>query len=158
MNTLSTHPAPIFLQVHRVGSAAPVAALLFLLVSCATPPPPEPPKPVVAAVVQVPEPVRKPGPPVAPVRNVSETFFGSTVVDPYRYLEDVKNPDVIAYMKAQGEFARKTLDAIPGRVAMLERINTLSEAGVSITGVQIAGTGNRCLEIVGSGTVHSHIA
>ena len=142
MNTLNTHPAPIFLQVHRVGSSAPAVALLFLLVSCATPPPPEPPKPVLAAVVQVPEPVRKPGPPVAPVRNVSETFFGSTVVDPYRYLEDVKNPDVIAYMKAQGEFARKTLDAIPGRVAMLERINTLSEAGVSITSVQIAGTGS----------------
>ena len=78
---------------------------------------------------------------MAPVRNVNEIFFGQTVVDPYRYLEDVKNAEVIAYMKAQGEFARNTLDAIPGRAAMQDRISTLSGAGASVSNVQISGVG-----------------
>ena len=120
---------------------APLAVFACLLVSCATPPPAEAPKQAVAPAPQAPEPVRPVGPPVAAVRNVIETFFGQVVVDPYRYLEDIKNAEVIAYMKAQAEFARTTLDAIPGRAAMQNRISTLSESGVSITNVQIAGTG-----------------
>ena len=132
---------PGFLQVRGAIlpsslTLAPIACVLF---SCATPPPVETPKPVAAPVVQAPEPPRKVLPPVAPVRNVSETFFGQTVVDPYRYLEDVRNAEVIAYMKAQGEFARKALDAIPGRAAMLERISTLAEAGIAISNVQVTG-------------------
>ena len=123
------------------GSSASLAALSCLLVSCAAPPLLEAPKTVVATQVQTREPVPPVGPPVAPVRNVLETFFGNVVVDPYRYLEDVKNAEVITYMKAQGELARKTLDAIPGRAAMLNRISTLSEAGVAISSVQISGTG-----------------
>ncbi|MCY7387615.1 MAG: hypothetical protein LH481_06060, partial [Burkholderiales bacterium] len=120
---------------------ASLAGLACLLASCATPPPAEVPKQIVAAVVQAPEPLRPAGPPVAPVRNVRETFFGQVVVDPYRYLEDVKNAEVIAFMKAQGEYARNTLDALPGRAALQQRISVLSEAGISITSVQISGTG-----------------
>lgn len=116
------------------------AAIGGVLVSCATPPA-DVPKPAAAAIVQAPALERKAGPPVAAARNVSETFFGQTVIDPYRHLEDVQNPETIAYMKAQGEFARKTLDAIPGRAAMLERINALSEAAVSVSSVQVCGTG-----------------
>ncbi len=94
-----------------------------------------------APVAPAPELPRKAVPPAALIINVSETFFGQTVVDPYRHLEDVKDLDTIAYMKAQGEFARNALDAIPGREAMLNRISTLSEAGIAISGVQIAGSG-----------------
>ena len=36
--------------------------------------------------------------PVAPVRNAPETFFGTTVDDPYRYFEDAKAPEVAAWM------------------------------------------------------------
>ena len=115
--------------------------LAVMLVSCATPPPIEAPKVLALPVAPTPEPIRKPGPPVAAIRNISETFFGQTVVDPYRYMEDVKNPEVVAYMKGQGEFARMTLDAIPGRAALEARIGALAEASVSITNVQISGTG-----------------
>ncbi len=121
-----------------------IAGCLFLaglLVSCATPPPPEPPKPAPVVIPPPPEPPKKPMPPVAAVKPVIETFFGQSVTDPYRYMEDVKNPDVVAFLRAQGEFARKALDAIPGRKAMLDRISVLSEATVAISGMQVAGEG-----------------
>ena len=128
-------------QHHRAISVSAAIIIACTLVSCATPPVAEAPKPVSAPAVAAPALPSKPGPTLAPVRNVSEIFFGQTVVDPYRYLEDVKNAEVIAYMKAQGAIARSALDAIPGKAAMLNRIATLSEAGVSITNVQIAGSG-----------------
>ena len=42
-------------------------------------------------------------PPVAPVRTVTDTYFGQQVVDPYRYLENQKSPEVIAFMKGQAD-------------------------------------------------------
>ena len=136
-------PNPVLtrLRSRHAVSLSCIAALAGVLVSCATPPVADAPKISAVPVVQAPEPPRKSGPPIAPVRNVSETFFGQTVLDPYRHLEDVKSAETIAYMKAQGEYARKALDAIPGRVAMQERIATLSEAGVSIGNVQVSGIG-----------------
>ncbi len=128
-------------QPQRSVSISAAIVIACSLVSCATPPAAEAPKPVTAPVVAAPEPPSKPRPTLAPVRNVSEIFFGQTIVDRYRYLEDVKNAEVVAYMKAQGAMARSALDAIPGRAAMLNRITTLSEAGVSITDVQVAGSG-----------------
>ncbi len=128
-------------QCRRAISISGAIVIACTLVSCATPPLAEAPKPVAAPAVAAPAPPGKAGPTLAPVRNVSETFFGQTVVDPYRYLEDVKNAEVIAYMKAQAAIARSALDAIPGRAAMLNRIAALSEAGVSITNVKIAGSG-----------------
>jgi len=52
-------------------------------------------------------------PPAAPVRAVSDTRFGVTVQDPYRYLENMKDPEVVAWMKDQADFARATLDHDP---------------------------------------------
>jgi prolyl oligopeptidase len=60
--------------------------------------------------------------PVAKVRNVQETFFGTTVDDPYRYFEDTKNPEVAAWMKAHADFASVTLHSIPGRDALRRKI------------------------------------
>ena len=59
-------------------------------------------------------------PPAAPVRMVTDTYFGVPVPDPYRYLEDMKNAEVAAWMKAQADFTRTTLDRIPGRAALLQ--------------------------------------
>lgn len=66
--------------------------------------------------------------PVAPVRNVSETFFGTQVDDPYRYMENIKDPEVAAWMKAQSDHAWATLKAIPGREAMYKNILKYDEA------------------------------
>ena len=65
-------------------------------------------------------------PPVAPLRPVTDTYFGTAVVDPYRYLEDLKDPEVQTWMKAQAAYARGVLDRIPARGALLDRIHALS--------------------------------
>lgn len=77
--------------------------------------------------------------PAAVPRPVTETYFGTTVTDYYRHLEDVKNPEVEQFMRSESAASRKALDAIPGRAALLSRIDELSQAGVAISGVQLAG-------------------
>ena len=67
-------------------------------------------------------------PAAAPVRTVTDTYFGVPVPDPYRYLEDMKNPETAAWIKAQADFTRVTLDRIPGRAALLKRIAELGDA------------------------------
>ncbi len=45
-------------------------------------------------------------PPVAPVRPVVEDYFGTKVTDLYRYMENLKDPEVMAWMKAQNDYTR----------------------------------------------------
>ncbi len=67
--------------------------------------------------------------PMAPVKPVTETYFGKEVTDPYRYMEDLTAPEVQAWAKAQNEYTRSVLDAIPSRAPLLRRISEL-EASV----------------------------
>lgn len=69
--------------------------------------------------------------PVAPVRPVSTDYFGATVVDRYRYMEDLDDPLVRGWMQAQANYTRQALDALPGRAALVKRIQELSNANVS---------------------------
>jgi prolyl oligopeptidase len=62
------------------------------------------------------------GPPVAPVRPVTDTYFGRPVVDNYRYLENLSDPEVQSWMKAQAGYTEKVLDEIPGHAALAQRI------------------------------------
>ncbi|MGN6452238.1 MAG: hypothetical protein ACTHL7_04085 [Steroidobacteraceae bacterium] len=47
----------------------------------------------------------------APIRPVVETLWGRKVTDNYRYMEEQK-PDTMAWMKAEGAYTRRVLDAI----------------------------------------------
>ena len=67
-------------------------------------------------------------PPVASVKDVTDTIHGVAVKDPYRYFENVKAPEVQAWLKGQGEAARETLDRIELRDRMEQRIAELSTA------------------------------
>ena len=60
--------------------------------------------------------------PKAAVRIVQDSFYGTTVDDPYRYFEDVKNPEVAAWMKAHSDSAHGTLKRIAGRDALLAEL------------------------------------
>ena len=73
-----------------------------------------------------PRPGSPPGPPVAHVQPVRETFFGRTVVDPYRWMEDPKDKDWEPFMRGQDAYARRVLGGIPGRDALRQRIAALS--------------------------------
>jgi prolyl oligopeptidase len=60
--------------------------------------------------------------PTAAVRNVTDTYFGTTVDDPYRYFENKADPEVAKWMKAHSDDAYAKLARIPGRKALLEKI------------------------------------
>jgi len=67
-------------------------------------------------------------PPVAPVRDVVETLHGVAVHDPYRYFENIKAPEVQAWLQGQGAHARQALDRIEGRDQLEKRIAEISSA------------------------------
>ncbi len=77
--------------------------------------------------------------PKTPVRNVTDDYFGTKVVDPYRWLENIADPEVVAWMKAQNDHTRKQLARIPGREKLLERIIALDNAGVAVADLQVYG-------------------
>ncbi|HXE61945.1 MAG TPA: prolyl oligopeptidase family serine peptidase [Bryobacteraceae bacterium] len=69
-----------------------------------------------------------PSPPVAPVKPVTDDYFGQKVTDPYRYMENLSDPEVQSWMKAQADTTAATLDRIPGREKLLARIHELMTA------------------------------
>ena len=71
-------------------------------------------------------------PPTAPVRPVTEDYFGTQVTDNYRYMENLTEPEVQAWMKGQADYTRHLLDQIPGRVPLLNRIHTLYSADIHL--------------------------
>ena len=64
-------------------------------------------------------------PPVAAVKPVTETFFGTKLTDPYRSMATPGDPETVAWMKAQGEFTRGVLDAVPARAPYLAKLSAL---------------------------------
>lgn len=90
---------------------------------------------VVSAIAATP-----PKPPVAPARDVTDTYFGLAVADPYRYMENMQNPDVVAWMKAQADHANMVLKNIPGRAALYNEIAQRGDAvSARVFDVQIVG-------------------
>src|SRR6187402_1162350 len=80
-------------------------------------------------------------PAAAPVRDVTDTYFGVAVPDPYRYMEDMKNAEVAAWMKAQADYANATLRRIPGRDALYDEIAKRGDAvAARVFDVQRVGT------------------
>jgi len=52
--------------------------------------------------------------------DATDTYFGTTYEDPYRWLEDLKSKDVEGWFKAQAELTDKLLTKIPGRDALVD--------------------------------------
>jgi prolyl oligopeptidase len=69
--------------------------------------------------------------PVAPIQNVAETFFGTKVDDPYRSLENVKDPAVASWMKAHSDHAYTTLHRIKGRDDLRKELERLDASAAS---------------------------
>jgi prolyl oligopeptidase len=64
--------------------------------------------------------------PVARVAVVTDSYFGETLRDPYRWMENDQDPQWLPFLKGQNAHARAVLDRIPGRDRLLERIRQLS--------------------------------
>jgi prolyl oligopeptidase len=67
-------------------------------------------------------------PPVAPVRDVVDEYWGQKVDDPYRYMENLKDPAVQSWIKGQADYATTLIGRLPERDRVLARIQEL-EAG-----------------------------
>jgi prolyl oligopeptidase len=64
--------------------------------------------------------------PVARVAVVTDTYFGETLRDPYRWMENDQDPEWLPYLKGQNAHTRAVLERIPGRDQLLARIQQLS--------------------------------
>ncbi len=58
-------------------------------------------------------------------QDIVDTLHGTKVADPYRWLENVKDPKVQAWMTAQNKVARAQLAKLPGRAAIAARLRQL---------------------------------
>lgn len=94
---------------------------------------------VAAGAVAATGPKTVPPAPVARVAIVEDTYFGETLSDPYRWMENDKDPEWLPFLKGQNEHARAVLDGIPGRDALLERIRQLSGDAAATRRVQRGG-------------------
>ncbi len=56
--------------------------------------------------------------PAAPRGDVTETFFGTTVGDPYHWMENVDSPQTTAWVKAENTLTHAYIDAIPARATI----------------------------------------
>jgi prolyl oligopeptidase len=105
-----------------------------LAVACASLPGAPPTGRVVAGVIV---------PPPLPPRLQTDTFWGTEVRDPYRYVENDRDPEVAGWMKQQAEATAAILARIPGRTALLDRIRQLdADAAGALGGVQRTDSGH----------------
>ena len=78
-----------------------------------------------------------------PAQNIQDVYWGKTVDDPYRFLEQVKDPAVVSWMRGQADASDAILKRLPGRQSIF---NTLKEkdsvGGTVISGIQRTA-GNR---------------
>jgi prolyl oligopeptidase len=60
--------------------------------------------------------------PATPMRPVSDTYFGTTVSENYRWLEQVDSPEVKSWVAAQNALTRRVIDALPHRAAIKKEL------------------------------------
>jgi prolyl oligopeptidase len=64
-------------------------------------------------------------PPNTPVRPVTDVYFGREIVDHYRWLENLKDPEVLTWLHAQNNYTRAIMATLPWRNRILDRIREL---------------------------------
>ena len=79
------------------------------------------------------------GPPPTERHDVTETFFGQRVTDPYRWLEDWHDAKVAKWLKAQDDYTRSALASIPGREKFLARVKALDTSSTRVRNTQVWG-------------------
>jgi prolyl oligopeptidase len=89
---------------------------------------------------------------------VTETLHGTEVTDPYRYMEDLTDAEVVGWLGAQNGHARSVLDGIPGRGAILEELAGLADQSpISVPSLVRAGERYVYLKDVGGGIRALHV-
>jgi prolyl oligopeptidase len=77
-------------------------------------------------------------PPGLVAQPVLETYFGTTVIDRFRFME-AKDPTTIDWMKAQGSYSRSLFDSIEPRAEYLRKLSAFGASFGLVKSVQLAG-------------------
>jgi prolyl oligopeptidase len=64
-------------------------------------------------------------PDLAPVKIVTNQYHGVTLEDPYQYMEDLSNPEVITWMKENANYASSILNSISGKQELFDKMMEL---------------------------------
>ena len=78
-------------------------------------------------------------PPATERQDVTEVFFGQSVTDPYRWLENWREGKAADWLKAQDTYTRSALTSIPGREKFLTRVKALDTASTRVRSAQVWG-------------------
>jgi prolyl oligopeptidase len=77
--------------------------------------------------------------PLTPATPVTDDYFGTQVVDPYRWMENMKSDIFRNWAKAQADYADGVLARIPGRDALKKRLTELADASENIGAIDSVG-------------------
>jgi prolyl oligopeptidase len=65
--------------------------------------------------------------PITKQQEVQEEYFGTTVTDPFRWLEDDRSAETAAWVEAQNQVTQNHLSKIPFRTAIANRLRVLMD-------------------------------
>ncbi len=132
-----------------------IAWLALVLAGCGssssppiTPTPPAKPDVAGGSVAPPAPPAPPPSPyPATERRPVTDTYGEVKVIDDYRWLEDPKDPKVLAWTAAQNRLTRSRLDALPDRAKIHQRVaELLSSKAPAYREVTVVSAGVFALE------------
>jgi prolyl oligopeptidase len=78
-------------------------------------------------------------PPKAREAPVEDQYFGTKVVDPYRWMETPESAELKEWLKGQASHTVAVLERIPGRKNLLTRIHALDQSVSDVFGIVQAG-------------------
>ena len=82
-------------------------------------------------------------PPPLPIQNVQDVHWGTKVDDPYRFLEQVKDPAVVTWMRGQADAADAILNRLPGRQTIFNTLKERDAVGGTVVSSIHRTAGNR---------------
>ena len=82
-------------------------------------------------------------PPPLPIQNVQDVHWGTKVDDPYRFLEQVKDPAVVHWMRGQADAADAILNRLPGRQTIFNTLKEKDAVGGTVVSSIHRTAGNR---------------
>jgi prolyl oligopeptidase len=78
-------------------------------------------------------------PPATATHDVTDTYHGTVIHDPYRWLEQADAPAVKTWIDAQNDYTEAALSAYPGRAAIAQRVRELALTSTQRSNPVIAG-------------------
>ncbi|HSU95068.1 MAG TPA: prolyl oligopeptidase family serine peptidase [Gemmatimonadaceae bacterium] len=79
-------------------------------------------------------------PAAPPQKPVTDTYFGTSLTDRYRYMENLDDTAVTNWMRAEGKYTSALFASVPARAALLKEAAAASASYDFVNTIQLAGT------------------